>query len=309
MKKLIAILACLFPLVAGAGNSTVMCDSNGIIAYPTNFFTINSVGTTSGIAVVQAQVTVLNGLTNGTYATAAQYSSVSGKVSVIEGYTNGYASTTALTAVSNIAVASATATNLSSISNRVVVLETYTAPYTNGTVYATNGASISGTVTATAFVGSGAGLTGVTATSTNVVSSITAGASNFTGGIVLSGTRVAPDGLNTVKVSNVEYICRQIVPTTATYEYIWEGPRAEAITISSIWSKVDQYDCTFTIVSQNKTNAWRSATSLVAGVIALPTGTTTTTNLTIAAGDVWGIYITDYDTRTYNMVLQYKISY
>jgi hypothetical protein len=308
MKKLLLLLA-LCPMLSMAAGTVMVNTNTGVVTYPTNFWTANGISLTGTVAGVEVRVATLESLTNGTYATAAQYSSVSGKVSVIEGYTNGYASTTALTAVSNIAVASATATNLSSISNRVVVLETYTAPYTNGTVYATNGASISGTVTATAFVGSGAGLTGVTATSTNVVSSITAGASNFTGGIVLSGTRVAPDGLNTVKVSNVEYICRQIVPTTATYEYIWEGPRAEAITISSIWSKVDQYDCTFTIVSQNKTNAWRSATSLVAGVIALPTGTTTTTNLTIAAGDVWGIYITDYDTRTYNMVLQYKISY
>lgn len=289
MKKIFAILSCLFLAINVFAGGAVQVDTNTfLVTWPTNLWTANGisqtstvVGLTTRVATLESlQITDSNALVTATNVTRT----VSDRVTILE--------TNTATKAQGIAATNAQA--------RVAVLEassTYTnaIPYTNGTVYAT------------AYVGSGVGLTGVISAVTGGVNSITMGGSNFVGDLTIIGTGLTYTGPGTATVYRVDYMTRNIALSTNIYEMTMDGPRDEEMTITNIFSKSDAYQCTFDVVSAPMGSTWRAdQTTLISGVIASDTGTTTKCHLVIPTNTEWGVKMTDFDPRTTQLRVRYK---
>lgn len=285
-------------------NTALMINStNFAIAFPTgatqraSFLTTNDialrsvyVAATNALNIVdtnlQAQITAIQS-TNG-YATTNQYVAVSNRVTVLE--------TNAATLAQYVAV-----------SNRVTTLEATTMPpYSNGNI------TVTGTVTAVSFVGSGVGLTGVVASATGGVNQIVVGGVTNTGNVTFGGLRVSATA-GTVVFTNVEYLSKTVVPSTATYEYEWFMPRDEPVTLLKAWGRADPFQVTFTVLCAPSNSLWRAGlVTNLANIVAATTGVEATnfTSATIPAGYWFGIRMEETsDTRATAFSYGLKIAY
>lgn len=339
MRKILALLVSLLwcsGVFAGT-NVTVMVEkSTGVITYPTNFVSANSLQTTGGVGSIGSRVTVLettvpansNALnakiitaTNATQIVATNLTVVQTNVAVIS---TNYASIASVAASTNAYVAWTNAlvnwqwTNISITTTGSISATSglYGAFLTvTGTVSCSNISAL-GTITATNFVGNGAGLTGIVSAVTAGVNQITVAATNASGwtnligNITFAGVGITNTVGNTVTVYHVEYISKQIALSSNVFEYTMEGPRGESFTLDQIFSKADAYNATFDFVTCASNSAWRGAiTTNIAAITAASNGTWTITNLAVTAGQEWGIKVTDFDSRATQIRVQYKIRY
>jgi len=290
MKKLLAILSSLIIPLVGVAADSVMVDTNGLVQFPVHFFTINGVSTTNTTTGLDARITVLesqlpvtsNDLSGRIDAATNDIATLNGEMTNTASLAMGIAGTNALAIATTLA-------NSPTYTNAI--------PYTNGTVYA-------------AFVGNGSGLTGIISSVTGGVNSVTAGGSNFTGNIVLNGTGFGYGGPGTITVTRIEYITKDIALSTNVYEQSLEGPRDENATITKIFAKSDAYNATFNVISYPTNTAWRdNITTNLAGIVAVPTGIWVTNQILIQAGYEWGTQVSDYDPRTTQIRVMYKVTY
>jgi hypothetical protein len=111
-------------------------------------------------------------------------------------------------------------------------------------------------------------------------------------------------------VTRIEYITKNVAVATNIYEQTLEGPREEAMTITKIFAKADAYQGTFNVISYPTNVAWRAdITTNIVGIVALPTGTWVSTNVVIPVGYEWGTQVTDYDPRTTQLRVMYRVTY
>lgn len=292
MKKVIAVISSMLLASRIFAAQSVMVDTNGLVSWPLNFFATNGVTTSSATTALAGRTTVLEAqvivLSNANVTTTGSLTSVAGRVTVLE--TNTASKAQGIIATN----AQAQITALSAIAVTQVA----------GCITAT------GTITALHFVGDGSGLTGVVSVVTGGVNHVTVGGSNLTGNIVLNGTGVTLSGPGTATVSQVEYITKNIVPTTNIWDITLEGPRDENFTLKKIWCKADLYNCTFSLITCTTNSGWRDIpTVLTAGIIAPSVGMMITTNVVIPSNTLWGIKVTDLDPRCNNLIITYKGTY
>jgi len=290
MKKIIAILSSLLiPAMAFAASSVMVNDTNATLSWPTNFFSANGVQTTNAIGPLTTRVTNLEarvGTNDAAIIVATNdIHTVTTNVAVL--------STNTATKAQGVAATNAQA--------RVAVLEassvyTNAIPYTSGVVYATS------------YVGNGGGLTNVSASATGVVSSIIVGSDTNTGALTFTGTGIATNGTGVIKFDHVEYIGKQIVVASNIYEMTVDGPRVENFTLDSVFAKCDAYTVNFTFVTIASNATWRVTTDQFTAV-ATTNGTAISTNLSVTAGNEWGVRIDDYDPRATQMRITYRIRY
>jgi len=308
MKKLFALLM-LMPSLVFAGGSVQVDTNTFLVTWPTNFFNINGVVATGTVTALDTRVGVLE---TKAVAQSNTVTTATNDLQILTTNFNAKITNTATFAQGIIATNNAA---------RISVLElssSYTnqIPYTNGSIYVTGSlysagsAYVTGTVYAASFVGSGVGLTGVISAVTGGVNSVTAGGSNFTGNIVLNGTGFGYGGPGTITVTRVDYMCRNIALATNIYEQSLEGPRDEEMTIVKIFAKADAYQATFNLISYPTNSPWRAnITTNIANIVAIDTGIIVTNNIVIPAGYEWGTQIVDFDPRSTQVRITYKVQF
>jgi hypothetical protein len=126
------------------------------------------------------------------------------------------------------------------------------------------------------------------------VSEVIAGAVTNVGSITLSGARVSATA-GVVAFTNIEYVTHTMAPSLTPYEFIWEMPRNETITLRKVYGLTDQYTAYFSIVEAASNGAWRACTTNIANILAPATGVTATnfTDAVIEAGHRWGLKVED----------------
>jgi len=290
MKKLIPyIVSLVAPLALYAANS-VQVNTNGVVQYPTNFWTAAGIATTGQLAIITNTLAVMQVLDSSTSNALS--------VRISANATTG-ATHTAQIAILQTNTASlaqgVAATNANTIVTNMLVNWAFTNLAINTT----------GSVTALKFIGDGSGLTGVVSVVTGGVNQVTVGGSNLVGNITLNGAGVVFGGPGTATVTQIEYIERTFAPVTANYEMIWGMPRDETLTLEKVWGKTSDFPATFSIVSQVAGDGWRVYSTNTAPIAANSSGVwcTNFVSSTIASGSVWGIWVSDVDPRTTNLTV------
>lgn len=294
MKKiLMAIILLVSSLVHADNSSTVMVDTNGLLLYPSNFFMTNGITTTGNLQTVSDRVTALEVVVPSTSNSFnSRINAATNDIKVLQ---------------TNVAVIS---TNYAPLAMGILGTNAY---YRIG-VLETNqsfpqGINTTNTITALNFVGSGAGLTGVTASITGGVNRITVGSSNMTGNLTLTGPGVEITGNATTKISQIEYYSYNIAPIITSYELTWLPVFDEDCTLLKVTAKVDNYNVTFDVVTETTNAAWRTYTINSDPIVAVAQGISVSSfyNATIPSNTMCGVRVTDLDPRSTNLLVTFKI--
>ena len=303
MKQIIASIyfALLAAMAFAADNGSVQVNpTNHVLTYPLDFFTVNGVTTNGDSSALTVRVGALE--TN----LVATSNALSGRIDVHTGQIAALSNSVSILQTNTASLEQGiAATNAQA---RVAVLEASagsTVPYDGTNIV------ITGNMTAAAFYGDGANLTGVQAAVTAGVNQIVVGIVTNSGDVTLTGNGITAIP-GTINFARTEYITKNIVPTTDTYELTWEQPRDEAITLQRVWAKCDANTCTFDIVTGASNGLWRTYTTNTAPVVATIYGASTTNFIltTIPAGTMWGIRILEADmTKVHNVIVGVKVQY